>query len=191
MAIVAALASDAELLILDEPTSGLDPLMEAVFTEVISEAKTRGASVLLSSHILVEVETLADRVSIIRDGKVVETGTLAELRGHARTIIHATLARMPTEAQLQSLHEVELDGSKLTASADADKIGDAMALLTPFGLESLRVEPPSLESLFLRLYEREPEVHSHGGGNAGDGLRDSDNASDTTYGAKHGRSGTS
>lgn len=153
VAIVAALASDVELLILDEPTSGLDPLMENVFQEVIGEAKARGASVLLSSHILAEVETLADRLSIIRDGKIVETGTLTELQGQARTSIHATLERVPEAAELASLHDVRLDGNRLTASADANRVGDAMTLLAPYGLASLTVEPPSLESLFLRLYE--------------------------------------
>jgi ABC-2 type transport system ATP-binding protein len=153
VAIVAALASDAELLILDEPTSGLDPLMESVFQQVIAEAKTRGVSVLLSSHILAEVETLADRLSIIRDGRIVENGTLAELRGHARTSIHATLERIPDAAALASLHDVRIEGDRLTATADSARIGDAMQLLTPYGIATLTVEPPSLESLFLRLYE--------------------------------------
>lgn len=153
VAIVAALASDAELLILDEPTSGLDPLMEAVFTDIISAAKTRGVSLLLSSHILAEVESLADRLSIIRDGRIVETGTLAQLRGKARTTIHATFTRVPEASALSSLHDVRIDGNKLTATADADKIGEAMKILTGYGLESLTVEPPSLESLFRRFYE--------------------------------------
>lgn len=160
VAIVAALSSNVELLILDEPTSGLDPLMENVFQEVISEAKARGTSVLLSSHILAEVETLADRLSIIRDGKIVETGTLTELQGHARTSIHATLERIPDLAALDSLHDVHLDGNRLTATADASSVGDAMTLLTPFGLAALTVEPPSLESLFLRLYESDADATS-------------------------------
>lgn len=153
VAIVAALASDVELLILDEPTSGLDPLMENVFQEVIGEARARGASVLLSSHILAEVETLADRLSIIRDGRIVESGTLAELQGQARTSIHATLERVPQTTELASLHDVRLDGNRLTATADANRVGEAMTLLAPYGLVSLTVEPPSLESLFLRLYD--------------------------------------
>lgn len=153
VAIVAALASRVELLILDEPTSGLDPLMENVFQEVIGEAKAAGTSVLLSSHILAEVETLADRLSIIRDGTIVETGTLGQLRGQARTSIHATLDRVPEASALDFLHEVRLDGNRLTASADTDRIGEAMTALAPYGLDSLTVEPPSLESLFLRLYE--------------------------------------
>lgn len=153
VAIVAALASDAELLILDEPTSGLDPLMENVFQEVIGEAKAQGATVLLSSHILAEAESLADRLSIIRDGKIVETGTLADLRGHTRTSIHATLERVPEMAALAGFHEIHLDGVRFNATVDSNKVGEAMNVLTPFGIAGLTVEPPSLESLFLRLYE--------------------------------------
>lgn len=153
VAIVAALASDAELLVLDEPTSGLDPLMENVFQEVIEEAKQRGTTVLLSSHILAEVEVLADRLSIIRDGKIVESGTLADLRGHTRTAVHAELERVPAAGELGCFHDVRLDGSVLTGTVDSDRIGEAMSLLAPFGISSLTVEPPSLESLFLRLYD--------------------------------------
>lgn len=153
VAIVAALSSDVELLILDEPTSGLDPLMENVFQEVVGEAVARGTSVLLSSHIMAEVEELANRLSIIRDGAIVETGTLADLRGHTRTTVHADLDTLPDDNRLSMLHDVELDGHRLTATVDSDKIGDAMTELTPLGLRSLTVEPPSLESLFLRLYD--------------------------------------
>ncbi|WP_431279223.1 ABC transporter ATP-binding protein [Leifsonia poae] len=155
VAIVAALASDVELLVLDEPTSGLDPLMENVFQEVIGEAKNNGVTVLLSSHILAEVENLADRLSIIRDGRIVEDGTLAELRGHTRTSIHAVLDRVPDASELAAFHDVSLDGSKLTGTVDSDRIGEAMNLIAPFGIAALTVEPPSLESLFLRLYESE------------------------------------
>ncbi len=158
VAIVAALASNAELLILDEPTSGLDPLMESVFQEVLGEAKERGATVLLSSHILSEVETLADRLSIIRAGRIVETGTLAQMRGKARTSVHATLTRVPVAADLAGLHDVHLAGNALTATVDADGIGRAMATLTPYGIDALTVAPPSLESLFLRLYENDEDV---------------------------------
>lgn len=157
VAIVAALSSNVELLILDEPTSGLDPLMENVFQEVVGEAKARGTSVLLSSHILAEVETLADRLSIIRDGKIVETGTLIELQGQARTSIHATLERIPHASELSSLHDVHMEGNRLAASTDANRVGEAMTLLAPYGLAALTVEPPSLESLFLRLYENETD----------------------------------
>jgi ABC-2 type transport system ATP-binding protein len=157
VAIVAALASDVELLILDEPTSGLDPLMENVFQDVIGEAKDRGTTVLLSSHIMAEVEMLADRLSIIRDGQVVQSGTLADLRGRTRTSVRAELANLPEPGRLAMLHNVELVGDRLTATVDSDRIGEAMQVLTPCGLKSLTVEPPSLESLFLRLYEDFPE----------------------------------
>ncbi len=153
VAIVAALASDVELLILDEPTSGLDPLMENVFQEVVGEAKARGTTVLLSSHILAEVESLADRVSIIRDGVIVETGTLTELRGHTRTAVRAELDTVPAADRLTDFHDVDVDGHRLSATVDSDRIGAAMEVLTASGLRSLTVEPPSLESLFLRLYD--------------------------------------
>jgi ABC-2 type transport system ATP-binding protein len=158
VAIVAALASDVELLILDEPTSGLDPLMENVFQEVVGEAKERGASVLLSSHILAEVETLADRLSIIRDGAVVRSGTLTELRGRTRTAVHAVLEGVPRPEQLATLHDVHVDGSRLTATVESDRLQEAMTLLTALGIRSLTVEPPSLESLFLRLYDDAPDA---------------------------------
>lgn len=157
VAIVAALASNVELLILDEPTSGLDPLMENVFQDVIGETRARGTSVLLSSHILAEAESLADRISIIRDGRIARTGTLTELRGHARTSLHATLGHVPEPRELATLRDVRLDGDRLSATVDADGIGDAMTLLVPYGLSSLTVEPPSLESLFLELYESDPD----------------------------------
>ncbi|MDQ6944958.1 MAG: ABC transporter ATP-binding protein [Actinomycetota bacterium] len=156
VAIVAALSSQVELLILDEPSSGLDPLMENVFQEVIGEAKARGTSVLLSSHILAEVESLADRLSIIRDGAVVQTGTLTELRGSARTAIHAVLERPAGDGALGLLHDVRLDGHRLSATVESDRIGEAMSALTPYGITSLTVAPPSLESLFLRLYDEAP-----------------------------------
>ncbi|UZN03651.1 ABC transporter ATP-binding protein [Cellulomonas sp. S1-8] len=152
VAIVAALASDVELLVLDEPTSGLDPLMENVFQEVIGEAKQRGTTVLLSSHILAEIESLADRISIIRDGRIVQSGTLTDLRGQTRTTIHATLTRAPDAAALGTLGSTHLDGDRLVATVDSAHVGDAMATLTPYGITTLTVAPPSLESLFLRLY---------------------------------------
>ncbi|GAA4628219.1 ABC transporter ATP-binding protein [Cellulomonas oligotrophica] len=153
VALVAALASDVELLVLDEPTSGLDPLMENVFQDVVREARGRGTTVLLSSHILAEVETLADRLSIIREGQVVRSGTLADLRGRARSAVRATVERAPGAAVLAAFDDVHLDGLTLTASVDPQRVGDAMAALAPCGLTSLTVSPPSLESLFLRLYD--------------------------------------
>ncbi|MDV8000224.1 ABC transporter ATP-binding protein [Rhodococcus sp. IEGM 1408] len=159
VALVAALASDVELLILDEPTSGLDPLMAKVFRDVIGEAKARDTSVLLSSHILAEAESLADRISIIRGGRIVRTGTLTELRGHARSSIRATLGRIPEPRELDTLHAldtlhgVRVDGDRLSATAEAARIGEAMTSLAPYGLSALTVEPPSLESLFLEFYD--------------------------------------
>lgn len=162
VAIVAALASDAELLVLDEPTSGLDPLMENVFQEAVGEATQRGATVLLSSHILAEAEALADRISIIREGRVVRSGTLADLRGQTRTTIHATLERVPERRDLAGLGDVRVDGDRLTATVESTRVGEAMAALTPLGLTSLTVAPPSLESLFLRLYgDDEPASDEH------------------------------
>ncbi|MGB3414970.1 MAG: ABC transporter ATP-binding protein, partial [Microbacteriaceae bacterium] len=157
VAIVAALASDVELLILDEPTSGLDPLMENVFQEVIGEAKQRGVSVLLSSHIMSEVETLADRLSIIREGRIVESGTIADLRGHTQTSLHATLRQIPELKEIEILHDIQLDGNRLRGTVDSQRIGEAMSLLGNFGIEALTVEPPSLGSLFLKLYESDTE----------------------------------
>ena len=154
VAIVAALASDVELLLLDEPTSGLDPLMEAVFQEEILFEKARGRSVLLSSHILSEAEALADRVSIIRDGKVVETGTLQQLRHSARSTIVATLAEPPTTVATWSFaHDARLEGSAFTASVDDSHLNETLAALSAHGITSLTVNPPSLEDLFLRHYD--------------------------------------
>lgn len=153
VAIIAALASNVELLILDEPTSGLDPLMENVFQEVIGEAKAEGASVLLSSHILSEAESLADRMPIIRDGRIVQTGTFAELQNGTRSQIRADFSKRPTDQALELLGDVHFDGLRLSASVDSSQVGEAMAALAPFEMTTLTVEPPSLESLFLRLYE--------------------------------------
>jgi ABC-2 type transport system ATP-binding protein len=151
VALVAALASDAELLILDEPTSGLDPLMENVFQEEIAAAVDRGVTVLLSSHILAQVENLADRLSIIREGHMVRTGTLDELRGNARTTVRATLDSVP-DSGIAGLHDLEVDGNHLTGTVDPSDLGDAMTALSSHGITALSVDPPSLETLFLGLY---------------------------------------
>lgn len=128
--------------------------MQNVFEEVIGEAKERGTTVLLSSHVLAEVETLADRLSIIRDGRIIQTGTLGELRGRTQTTIHAVFERpMPAEA-LGIFHDVRRDGTRVSATVESSRIGDAMSMLTPYGITSLTVAPPSLESLFVRLYHQ-------------------------------------
>ena len=154
VAIVAALAADVELLILDEPTSGLDPLMEAVFRDEIAKEKERGRTVLLSSHIMSEVEALADRVSIIRQGRVVQTGSLDALRGQTRITITATLARPPADlSSLTVLHDARLDGHhRLIATVDRDQVNAAMAELIRHEMSALTVSPASLEDLFLRHY---------------------------------------
>ncbi|MEU3905915.1 ABC transporter ATP-binding protein [Streptomyces goshikiensis] len=153
VALVAAFASDVELLILDEPTSGLDPLMEEVFRGCVSEARAAGRTILLSSHILSEVEALCDRVSIIRKGRTVESGTLAELRHLTRTSISAELAGPPGAiAQLPGVHEVEVRGPRISLQVDTDKLDAVLLSLAQSGVRSLTSSPPTLEELFLRHY---------------------------------------
>jgi ABC-2 type transport system ATP-binding protein len=154
VALVAALASDVELLILDEPTSGLDPLMEEVFRQCIEEERQRDRTVLLSSHILSEVEALCDRISIIRRGKVVETGTLAELRHLTRTSIQAELSSSPNGlAQLPGVHGLEVEGDRVRCEVDTAQLDGLMKQLAASGIKSLVAQPPTLEELFLRHYE--------------------------------------
>ena len=154
VALVAALASDVELLILDEPTSGLDPLMESVFRECVNEGRDNGRTVLLSSHILAEVEALCDRVSIIRAGRTVDTGTLSELRHLARTSITADLAQSPTGlAELTGVHDLVVEGTRTSFDVDNDDLDVVLRHLTTFGVRSLSSQPPTLEELFLRHYE--------------------------------------
>lgn len=155
VALVAALASDVDLLILDEPTSGLDPLMEEVFTDYVREAAgERGQTVLLSSHILSEIETLCDRVSIIRKGVTVETGTLADLRHLTRTSVTAELAAAPNGlAQLPGVHDLDVQGRRVRLQVDTDKLDAVLRSLTTSGVRSLISTPPTLEELFLRHYQ--------------------------------------
>lgn len=156
VAIVAALASRAELLILDEPTAGLDPLMEALFRQEILREKAAGRSVLLSSHILAEVEALADRISIIRQGKVIETGTLEQMQVRARTTVAATLedgtVRAAALAGLPGVVDVQVEDGRVRFSVDAEGLGPAMNALAARGVRALTVTPPSLEDLFLQHY---------------------------------------
>jgi ABC-2 type transport system ATP-binding protein len=161
VALVAALASDAELLILDEPTSGLDPLMEAVFQECVEEIKAAGRTVLLSSHILAEVEALCHRVTIIRAGRTVERGTLDDLRHLTRTsIVVETDEPVPGLAHLDGVHDLHQDGVDARFSVDTARLDAALQLLTQAGVRSLTSRPPTLEELFLRHYgdELDPAV---------------------------------
>jgi ABC-2 type transport system ATP-binding protein len=155
VALVAALASDVELLILDEPTSGLDPLMEEQFREVIREEKRRGdRTVLLSSHILAEVEALCDRITIIREGRTVETGTLTDMRHLTRTSIRAELVGAPDGlAGLAGVHDLRTDNGKVVFDVDTDALDAALRTLVRVGVRSLVSQPPTLEELFLRQYQ--------------------------------------
>ncbi|MFI8824438.1 ATP-binding cassette domain-containing protein [Streptomyces sp. NPDC053431] len=156
VALVAAFASDVDLLVLDEPTSGLDPLMEEVFQDCVEEARDRGTTVLLSSHILSEVETLCDRVSIIRKGRTVESGSLAELRHLTRTSVAAELAGPPNGlARLPGVHDLEVTGRRVRLQVDTDKLDAVLRSLTETGVRSLTSTPPTLEELFLRHYADE------------------------------------
>jgi ABC-2 type transport system ATP-binding protein len=153
VALVAALASDAELLILDEPTSGLDPLMEAVFQDTIKELTQDGRTVLLSSHILAEVEALCDRVSIIRLGRTVESGTLTELRHLTRTSIAVETERpIGGLEHLPGVHDPQVDGLRARFDVDTAQLEGALEFLTGFGVRGLTSQPPTLEELFLRHY---------------------------------------
>lgn len=154
VALVAALAADVELLVLDEPTSGLDPLMEAVFTDCVAEVRAAGRTVLLSSHVLAEVEKLCDRVSIIRDGRTVESGTLEELRHLTRTSVHAQTVRPVTDLdRVPGVHAVVVDEKGTRFEVDAEHLDAAVRHLTAATLTSLVSHPPTLEELFRRHYD--------------------------------------
>ncbi|MBN0041688.1 ABC transporter ATP-binding protein [Cellulosimicrobium cellulans] len=163
VALVAAFASDVELLVLDEPTSGLDPLMESVFTQCVREVTAEGRSVLLSSHILAEVEKLCDTVTIIRAGRTVQSGTLAELRHLTRSSVTAVTERDPSALDtLDGVHDLVVepgaDGTRARFDVDNDHVETVLRALTDLGLRSVTVNPPSLEELFLRHYGDELAV---------------------------------
>ncbi len=163
VALVAALAADVELLVLDEPTSGLDPLMEATFQDCIRQARDEGRTVLLSSHILAEVEALCDRVSIIRQGRTVESGTLDELRHLTRTTIDAEVEGEPAGLdRLEGIHGLEVVGHRVRFDVDTDELGAALAHLGGLGVRSLASHPPTLEELFLRHYGDEVDADGAG-----------------------------
>jgi ABC-2 type transport system ATP-binding protein len=153
VALVAALASDAELLVLDEPTSGLDPLKEAMFRDCIEEVRREGRTVLLSSHILAEVEALCDRVTIIRAGKTVESGSLAELRHLTRTSIAVETVEPATGlAVLAGVHNLHVKDHRARFDVDSSRLDGTLRHLGGFGIRSLTSQPPTLEELFLRHY---------------------------------------
>lgn len=154
IALIAALATEAELYIFDEPTSGLDPLMEAVFQEEVKELKAAGKAIVLSSHILSEVEKLADRVAVIRKGEIVETGTLDDLR-------HLTRYQYKVETEqeavglkeLSSIHDLQIKENEATFQADSDAIDEILKTLLLYGVKKLEATPPTLEDLFMRHYQ--------------------------------------
>lgn len=155
--LVAAFASRAELLILDEPTNGLDPLMEGVFTECVAEAKAEGRSVLLSSHIFAEVEKLCDTVTIIREGRTVESGTLADLRHLQRSTISVTLDGDPSSlAIVDGVNDFVAEGGHATFTVDSAALPGVLAAIAPLKPHELISTPPSLEELFLRHYGVHP-----------------------------------
>jgi ABC-2 type transport system ATP-binding protein len=158
VALIAALASTAELLVLDEPTSGLDPLMEAEFQRCIREVRDEGRTVLLSSHILAEVEALCDEVSIVRGGRTVQSGSLSELRHLTRTSVTAELDAVPDIQAVPGVHGLEVDGSRMQLDVDTAHLGELLAVLSAAGVRSLDCRPPTLEELFLRNYGDELEA---------------------------------
>lgn len=158
VALIAAFSSDADLYILDEPTSGLDPLMEKVFQECVMEAKNEGKSVLLSSHILSEVEKLCDRVGIIRQGQIIETGTLNELRHLTRThILVDTKQPIASLKEFQGIHEIEETEQGMSFQVDTKELDAIIRHISQFGIVKLESAPPTLEDLFMSHYENKGE----------------------------------
>jgi ABC-2 type transport system ATP-binding protein len=155
VALVAAFAAPADLLILDEPTSGLDPLMEQVFAECVAEVRAAGTTILLSSHILSEVERLADRVTIIREGRAVETGSLDEMRHLHRSRVRAeVVGTVPDLSGIAGVHDPTVDGSTVALTVEPDGLPAVLSALTAAGVRTLTSTPPTLEELFLDAYRR-------------------------------------
>ncbi|MGP4109354.1 ATP-binding cassette domain-containing protein [Streptomyces sp. 4N509B] len=165
VAIVAALASHADLLLLDEPTAGLDPLMEVVFQDVIKQATQEGRTVLLSSHILAQVEKLCDRISIIRLGRIVQSGTLQDMRHLTRTTMEVETAKPATGlAELPGVHDVRTEHGRTHLSVDGTHLEAVVSHLSGFGVRSLVSHPPTLEELMLRHYGDELAANGHANG---------------------------
>jgi ABC-2 type transport system ATP-binding protein len=172
VALVAALASDAELYVLDEPTSGLDPLMEALFQEEVHRLRGEGRTVLLSSHILAEAEALCDRVSIIRHGRTVQRGSLAELRHLTRTSMAVETARPVTGlADLPGVHGLTTEDGRAQFDVDSDALDPVVRHLTGFGIRALTSAPPTLEELFLRHYGEDVAADAAGDAAGDDAAR--------------------
>ncbi|EGD54217.1 ABC transporter ATP-binding protein [Gordonia neofelifaecis] len=159
VALVAAFAADTDLLVLDEPTSGLDPLMTREFTRCVAERAERGAAVLMSSHLLAEVEALCSSVTIIRAGRTVQTGRLEDLRHLRRSRVTAELARAAALESLPGVHDLETtaDG-EITFTVDDEALSAVTAELSKAGVTRLSIEPPSLEELFLQNYSDQDQV---------------------------------
>lgn len=165
VAIIAAFSSDADLYILDEPTSGLDPLMELVFQECVMDVRSKGKSVLLSSHILSEVERLCDKVGIIREGKIIETGTLNELRHITRTSLRVeTRQPMPALSEVKGVHDLEQIDQGWSFQADSEELEHVIRYISQFGVVKLESAPPTLEDLFMRHYEGTGKIQNTGAG---------------------------
>jgi len=163
VALVSAFSSDADLYILDEPTSGLDPLMEQVFQETVKEAKHEGKSVLLSSHILSEVEKLCDSVGIIREGEIIESGSLEEMRHLTRNhVLVDTKESIPSLEDFNGVHELEKTDQGLTFQVDTEEMDGVMKYISQYGILKLESAPPTLEDLFMRHYEHKEEAEAGG-----------------------------
>ncbi|PYZ91974.1 ABC transporter ATP-binding protein [Salipaludibacillus keqinensis] len=165
VALIAAFSSEADLYILDEPTSGLDPLMERVFQECVLEAKQDGKSILLSSHILSEVERLCDRVGIIREGEIIESGTLDELRHLTRTQLQVETSKpIANLSNIDGVHNIEKQERSVTFQVDSEKLEDVIKHISMFGVTKLESSPPTLEDLFMRHYEGDDRTLKPGDG---------------------------
>ncbi|MGD1279883.1 ATP-binding cassette domain-containing protein [Mycobacterium seoulense] len=159
VSLISAFSSQARLLLLDEPSSGLDPLMENVFQQCVAEARDRGATVLLSSHILAETEALCERVTIIRAGKTVESGSLSSMRHLSRTSIKAEMTGDPGDlTRIKGVEDVSVEGNTVRAQVDGESLGELIRALGDAGVRSLVSQPPTLEELFLRHYDTTEKV---------------------------------
>ncbi|HEV7580967.1 MAG TPA: ABC transporter ATP-binding protein, partial [Mycobacterium sp.] len=154
VSLISAFSSQAGLLLLDEPSSGLDPLMENVFQQCVAEARDRGVTVLLSSHILAETEALCQQVTIIRAGKTIESGSLDSMRHLSRTSIKAEMIGDPGDlTRIKGVEDISVEGNTLRAQVDSESLGELIRVLGDAGVRSLVSQPPTLEELFLRHYQ--------------------------------------